>query len=215
MRVWKLYVDTKTLSNSSPLLDQLDMGDDDYDTDPDISGFILFGITTDKKKLKKFFELHRKEMFLVVSKKISKSDFEELKRTTEYNTCVMKDRDITIFIRVDKLIEPISYDTVLAEHEYTSIMGGHEMIDEFRYDLYDISDSLQYWYDELFTKELKKALDALDFRDTIEYTRAFYTDEFGAVPNVWHANEWALLADVYYEVLVGGEGANQYENPFI
>ena len=211
MKVWKLYVDLRTLSNTSTVLDLLV----EYDVNENASN-LLFAISDNKKKLKRFFEIHRKEMFLVVEAEMTKDDYKDM---LEYDPhlktdFLLQDVPIMVFAKTEKGCIRMSYPAVLTGHENKTIEFGLEMVDDMMYELYTHSPRLRYYYEHnIFTKKVKKALKTLGLIHTLDELDKYYSSSLKEPCPVFYLNEWALLRDQYADVLIGG--GDRYEDPFV
>lgn len=212
MKIWKLYVDIRTLSNRSMLLDQLIS----YECNETTSN-LLFGISTRKSDINRFFELHRQEMFLVVEKSISKEEFDNMIKYDPHfhSDFLLESGGLTIFFRSHGGIKNIVYSTVLAKHEWMSVELGLEATTDALYDLYTYSNKLRYYYGHLFTKKMKKALDVLGLIPALDKVDLFYTPNHNGIEPEFTLNEWGILKQIYNEVLIGIERGDNFEDPFI
>lgn len=207
-KVWFLYVDIKTLDNSSILLDQLIA----FECNEDKQN-LLFAVTNEKSYVERFFELHRREMFLVVERKMTRGDYEEyLKENPHIRTdFLLYPNNITMFVKEGKdILQRVDYDAILALHEKTTIEFSYDAWDDRIYEFYLASDSLKMYYDA-FSKRLRKALDDMRLFEYIREISKWYNSK---TPNdgTIYINEWALLREFYGEVLIGG---GDYDDPYI
>lgn len=206
MKIWRLYVDIRTLSNRSPILDILVDGDEN-----NVNKNILFGVTTSKKDLNTFFNIHRREMFLVVSQRIDKEEYDELLNTDGmFHQYIMKRDKMTIIMNVQGVMRPVVHKVVLTTHEIMNLAYAHEALDDCIYNLYINKEELMYYYKNLFTKRVRKALDTLGLIPTLDIICDWYGDTDSK--KTIHACEWLMLREQYYEVMIGGD---RRETPFI
>lgn len=206
-KVWFLYVDVRTLGNMSPLLDTLIS----YECNENKSN-LLFAITDNKSYVERFFDLHKREMFLVVKRKMTKVEYAEYLEDnphakTEFLLC---EQPMTLFAKNGRSISRVDYPAILALHEKNQLMFSYESWDEVCYDFYLSADTIKCYYNAL-TKKLRKALDNLQLFQYIEGISSWYNTDIANKGNV-RVNEWALLKDFYSEVLIGGDDV---EDPFI
>ena len=203
MTVWYLYVDFHTLSNTSDVLDQLMSFDINEDREQ-----LLFAVTDKKKYVERFFELHRREMFSVIKKKVDKNTFwKGIKdNPNSLGQFVLEKSPLRLLIHTknDKLATVV-YPSVVAKHENISISLGLEGTDDLIYDLYCQSELLQEMYHVgVFDKKFKKLLDATGFIQTLSNIDEWYHTKSSDVPNMI-LNEWAILKKIYKDVLIGGD----------
>lgn len=170
---------------------------------------ILYAATDSKEHLNRFFDIHKRECFIVVKRDEASS--EELEKLRKWKIVYEPVYCMTV---IGGKVRNLTAPMCLSYHEYEEISESLELVDSASYNVYVLIKESAI-NNKIFSKGIRKCMKELGLLKFLKSVVKLYGDQgeendfpFGETG----INEWYLLKQTFGDVLIGGDDV---ENPYI